>query len=513
MATSPSLLPPVSLSRLVNPTERQREFLEAITDYDFVLYGGEGGGGKSYILRWWLVLFLVACWKKLGLRGVRVGIFCETYGMLEDRQLGKMRAEFPKALGRFHSENGTLDFVLRDEYGAGRLCCRNLDKPEKYSSAEFAAIAVDELTKNPLSVFNDLRWRLRWPGIHRPKFGAGTNPGGQGHAWVKKYWIERDFPRELQPLAHQFKLVRARASDNPHLSPNYHQGLLTLPPDMARKVAHGDWDVYTGQYFPYWNPRIHVAPHAEVMARVQAWHKRGLSGDWGYDHPHCFHWHAKDERNFVITYRELWDRCIHEREVGKRITQGEAQDFKLAPLSGFVFSWDAGKLSPRSEKGQPKSIQTLLCEGLGPKIPKPHPADSKPGVRLIRARLMSQVLGHPGDPERNLEPQAPLWLISDACPKLIAAIPQMIRDEKNSEEMAKVDWNEAQIGDDPIDSAGTGLQWMIGTAVKPDSMKLEEEIQRTREEFARRAGVLPQSKKPGEDWFQKYGGESAKRKR
>jgi hypothetical protein len=103
LATSPSLLPPVSLARLVNPTERQREFLEAITEHDFVLYGGEGGGGKSYILRWWLVLFLVACWKKLQLRGVRVGIFCETYGMLEDRQIGKMRAEFPKALGSFRS--------------------------------------------------------------------------------------------------------------------------------------------------------------------------------------------------------------------------------------------------------------------------------------------------------------------------------------------------------------------------------------------------------------------------
>lgn len=511
MATSPSLLPPVSLARLVNPTERQREFLQAITDYDYVLYGGEGGGGKSYILRWWLVLFLVSCWKKLGLRGVRAGIFCETYGTLEDRQIGKMRAEFPRALGSFRSDNGNLDFVLRDDYGAGRLCLRNLDKPEKYSSAEFAAIAVDELTKNPLSVFNDLRWRLRWPGIDRPKFGAGTNPGGIGHVWVKKYWILREFPAEFykpKDISGQFRLVRARASDNPHLSPNYHESLLTLPPDMARKVAHGDWDVYTGQYFPYWNPKIHVIPHREAMARIQPHHYRSLSGDWGYDHPHCFHWLAKDERNFVITYRELWDRFVHEKEVGKRITLAEAQDFRLAPLRGFVFSWDAGRMSPRSEKGQPKSIQTLLCEGLGPRIPKPHPADSKSGVRLIRARLMSQALGHPGDPERNISPQPPVWLISDACPKLIEAMPQMIKEEDHPEEMAKVDYNEAQIGDDPVDSAGMGLQWMIGSVVKPNAVKLEEQIQAVRQRFAARA----EPAKPGENWFNRFGGVPAKKR-
>ena len=486
-----SLAPSISLERLVNPTDKQRDFLEAIAKHDFVLYGGQAGGGKSYILRWWLVLYLVDCFQSLGLERVTVGLFCEDYPTLNDRQISKMRYEFPHWLGTLSLQSDNRHFRLRPEYGGGIISLRNLDDPAKYSSSEFAAVGVDELTRNPLSVFNDLRFRLRWPGIPRPKFGAGTNPGHIGHVWVKKYWILGEFPPELESKRDQFVLITSKASDNPHLDPNYHESLLTLPPEMARKVAHGNWDVPTGQYFPRFDSKIHVIPHAEAMARIKPWHDRLLSGDWGFGHPHSFHWHAKDERNFVITYRELWDRGVGESEVGRRITVEEARDAHLKKLSGFVFSWDAGRLSPRASQDQPKSIEKMISEALGPRVPKPYPCDSTPGVRLVRARLMSQVI------------EAQTWVISDACPKLIAAIPEMMRDEKKTEEMAKMDHDESQVGDDPVDSAGTGLQRMIGTPSKPEKVLLEEKLQATRHEAV----------KAGEDWFSKFGGSKAKNKR
>ena len=522
MATSPVISKsPATLRDLINPTDRQQEFFEKCAKFDFVLYEGEASGGKSYGLRWWLIDFLVDCYESLGLSNVVVGLFSEDYPTLKDRHISKIRTEMPPFLGRLTRTDGGLDFVLRPEYGSGAIALRNLDDPGKYYSAEFAAIAVEELTKHSLSVFNDLRFRLRWPGIERPKFAAGTNPGGVGHAWVKKYWITKEYPPEFKgifckfcritrpqtdavcpkcksaefskafDITNQFARVTAKASDNPHVATTYHMSNLTLPPDMSRRVAHGDWEVPTGQYFPRFDKNIHVIPHAEAMARIQAWHVRSLSGDWGFDHPHCFHWHAKDERNCVITYDELWDRRIEEPEVGRRITEKEAEYFKLAKLNGFAFAWDAGKLSPRSSQHQPKSIEKMIREALGPRIPAPHPNDSTPGVKLIRARLMSQVI------------EAGTWLISDRCAKLIAAIPEMMRDEKNSEEMAKMDWNESQIGDDPIDAAGMGLQWMIGTSTKPREVELEERLQAVRQKFAARAeAVKPNSTDP----FMRFGG-------
>lgn len=458
MATSPCR-PALSLERLVNPTERQREFLQAIAEHDFVLYGGEAGGGKSYILRWWLVLYLVWCFRALGLREVSVGLFCEDYPTLNDRQVSKIKYEFPPWMGSL-SSSGTREFTLKPEYGGGILKLRNLDDPSKYYSAEFAAIGVDELTRNPLTVFNDLRFRLRWPGIERPKFAAGTNPGGPGHAWVKKYWVTKDYPAELEAKRDQFVMVRAKASDNPHLPAGYHQSLLTLPPDMARKVAHGDWDVYTGQYFPQFEPARHVIGKAEADKRIKSWHTRWLSGDWGYEHPAAFHWHAKDEHNRIITYRELWDRRVGETEWGERISKASAGE----RLNSFPFSWDAGKLSPRSVPKYPKSIVQLVSDALGEGVPKPHPADSSPGSRMSGFRLMSQLL------------DADMWLISDACPKLIQCLPSLIRDEDDSENVLKVDYSDNEIGDDPADSARMGLQNEFGSVFVPPAIVAERRV-------------------------------------
>jgi hypothetical protein len=56
--------------------------------------------------------------------------------------------------------------------------------------------------------------------------------------------------------------------------------------------------------------------------------------------------------------------------------------------------------------------------------------------------------------------------------------------------MLKIDWNEAAVGDDPVDSAGMGLQWMIGSSQKPREVELEEKLQAVRQQFAGRAEAV-----------------------
>lgn len=488
MATSqPRVL---NLERLINPTARQREFLEAIAKHDFVLYGGAAGGGKSYILRWWLVVYLAWVYQNYGLKNVQVALLCEDYPSLHDRQIGKIKYEFPSELGEL-KEGTVKNFQLRKEFGGGIIALRNLDDPSKYQSAEFAAIAVDELTKNSKETFDFLRFRLRWPGIERPKFAGATNPGGKGHAWVKKLWKERIFPAELQSKADQFAFVQAKASDNPYLTEGYYESLLTLPPDMARKFADGSWDVYTGQFFPQFDQAKHVITQTEALKRIKPWYTHWLSGDWGYFHPHAVYKHAKDEQNRVITFGEQCDRQKGEEELGALIGEMCQREINLkTPFKSFPFSWDAGKLSPRSSKTNPKSIMQLVNDALPVGLPKAHPADSSPGSRISRARLMSQLL------------DSGMWQIADSCPKLIQCLPTLIRDEDNEEDVLKVDYSENEVGDDAYDGASMGLQHMLGSSSIPRDFLLAEKLAGIRKGFAGQGETVI----PGQDPFARFGG-------
>jgi phage terminase large subunit len=239
-------------------SDRQKEALTEVMKKHFVLYGGAAGGGKSYFLRWCAVALLLK-WAKQGHRNVRVGLFCEDYPALRERQISKVQIEFPTWLGKLDKSNH--EFVLKPEYGSGVIAFRNLDDPSKYLSAEFAAELVDELTKNEREMFDFLRMRLRWPGIEDVKFIGGTNPGSKGHGWVKRLWVDRDFREEeftdvFNP--EHIGYIRAKYSDNPHLPKNYGSVLASLPENLRRAYMDGDWDVFEGQYFTEWRRDIHV---------------------------------------------------------------------------------------------------------------------------------------------------------------------------------------------------------------------------------------------------------------
>lgn len=232
----------IAFSELCGFTERQWEATAVADKHAYTLFGGTRGPGKSYWLRWVLVRFLLA-WAARGIRNVRVGLFCESYPALTDRQITKI-ATFPAWLGTLQtSQSDGLGFFLRPEYGGGALLLRNLDRPDKYQSAEFAAIGIDELTKNQESTFHVLRGSLRWPGIDQPKFYSGSNSNGIGQKWVRQYFLERVLPPELKGNEAQFAYLPARPGDNPHLPASYWDMLKTLPDALRRSWLDGDWYV------------------------------------------------------------------------------------------------------------------------------------------------------------------------------------------------------------------------------------------------------------------------------
>lgn len=229
----------VNFSDLAHFTAKQNEALTATKRFRFVFYGGSMGAGKSYFLRWACLYWLLKIWAHKKQLGTRVALFCEDYPALADRQISRVKTEFPSYFGDYHEQSH--EFRLKPCFGSGVLCFRNLDDPSKYQSSEFAMIAVDELPKNSFNTFAMLRTRLRWPGIREPKFLGAGNPGGE--AWVKQYFVDRAFPPNEQEKG-DFCYVRALPTDNPHLPPEYFKSLESLPEIERRAYLEGDWGAF-----------------------------------------------------------------------------------------------------------------------------------------------------------------------------------------------------------------------------------------------------------------------------
>lgn len=276
----------ISWSELSGFQEKQKVAHKALREYKYLLYGGAAGGGKSYFLRWVAVWLLMYYFAKYNLRGVRVGLFCENYPALKDRQLNKLKFEFPSWLGTYNQQDH--EFRLAGEYGDGVIAFRNLDDPSKYLSSEFASILVDELTKNDKETFDYLILRLRWPGIKDTKFIGATNPGGIGHGWVKKLWVDRDFSEERYDPS-EFEIVKAFYSDNQYIDPSYAKQLDALPEDKRRAYKEGDWDIFKGQFFTEFRRDVHVVePFTDEQTLKWFNSLPTFAGvDYGYANPSC----------------------------------------------------------------------------------------------------------------------------------------------------------------------------------------------------------------------------------
>lgn len=107
----------------------------------------------------------------------------------------------------------------------------------RYQGSELSFIAFDELTQFHESQYTYLLSRLRrLQGSNIPlRARAATNPGGIGHEWVKRRFVD-----EGTPLERVF--VPAKLQDNPFLDQvSYRVSLQNLDSITRRQLLDGEW--------------------------------------------------------------------------------------------------------------------------------------------------------------------------------------------------------------------------------------------------------------------------------
>jgi len=177
-----------------------------------------------------------------------------------------------------------------------RLWMSYLDRDDdvlRYQGLAFSWIGFDELTQwSTPYAWNYMRSRLRSVAQDLPVYmRATTNPGGPGHQWVKKMFIDpapygkqfnatdiesgnvlsypKGHTKSGQPLFKR-RFIPARLSDNPYLSAqgDYETMLLSLPEHQRKQLLDGDWDIKEGAAFSEFDRNIHLGLAIMVMVLI-----------------------------------------------------------------------------------------------------------------------------------------------------------------------------------------------------------------------------------------------------
>jgi phage terminase large subunit len=444
--------PQIKWSEVVHFTPRQQEAMEAVQNHRFVLMGGTRGPGKSYWLRWALVELMIY-WNMQGFPNVRTMLGCESYPVLRDRQISKITQEFPEWLGIVKdSKTDGLGFHLHDAFGNGVMALRNLDNPEKYKGAEFAAIGVDQLEQIPLVTFNLLRGSLRWPGIRDTKFLATGNPGGVGHAWNVAYWLEKIYPPEMGNIADEFVFIRVKPDENPHLDEQYWKDLKSLPPKLQRAWLEGDYYVFSGQAFPSWSNEAHVVQPFDIPVLWPKW--RGL--DWGLANPFCCLWLTKDpDIGRIYVYREAYSSDMTDTQQAKMIND------MTPPMEYIPITYADPSLWIRKTMGDYISTTADEFNRNGVYLQRAD-NDRLSGKRKVDRLLMNLPDGKPG------------LQVFSTCKNLIRTLPYLIYDENKAEDV------DSGQEDHAYDSLRYGLTNTRYNTIKKDVHPAKHPLETTR---------------------------------
>lgn len=422
---------------------RQMEVVKALAAKGkYILYGGAVGGGKSYLLRWIAVKILMVVFAKYHIRGVQVMLACEDYPALKDRQISKIVREFPEWLGKYHDDHKAFGkcYILSPEYGEGVICLRNLDDPSKYQSAEFCAILVDELTKNPYPTFNDLRMRLRWPGVpdNECPFIGATNPGGVGHNYCKAFWVDKVFPPEyISPvdLRPSFVFIRSTGDDNPHIDQAYWQSLSSLPEQLRKAYKEGSWEIFLGQAFEF-SRASHVVAELPIPAHAPIY----TTFDWGFGAPFSWGWWwvDNDGRGFRFSEFYGWNGTPNQglrwedSRIAQEIVRREAA---LSERYGIDFTRAIRKAGPDCFQKKPD----YRGGGQGPSTAEVFAANKiyiSPGdpSRELKLRQFRERLKVPRN-EAGIQTGLPMLMVYEECDQFIRTIPNISTHKTKLEEI------------------------------------------------------------------------------
>ena len=407
----------------------QTDFLAASENE--VLYGGAAGGGKTMAL----IADPMRYFDNSNFNGI---ILRRSTDELREI-VWKTQELYPQAFpgAKWGEKKSQWTFP-----SGARIWLTYLDRPEdvlRYQGQAFSYIAFDELTQHPTPfAYLYMKSRLRTTDPTLPTFiRATTNPGGPGHSWVRKMYIDpapanqafaatdietgktlvypESHEKAGQPLFTR-RFIPASLYDNPYLTADasYEANLLSLPEMQRRQLLEGDWDVADGAAFPEFKKADHVIEPFDIP---NEW-RRFRSCDYGYSSYSAVHWFAIDPSyETLYCYRELYVSKHTGKDLGAAVLEAERGE----PISYGVL--DSSCWHNRGQLG-PSIAEEMIAMGC-----RWRPSDRTAGARVAGKNQFHQRL------KVDAETSLAGIIFFNTCRQIISDLPVIPSDPKGSDDI------------------------------------------------------------------------------
>lgn len=271
-----------------------------------ILYGGAGGGGKSFLLRW------LAVWNALYYPNLQVYLLRRSFpeilqnhltGAWNILEMCSIALGNDKSKWRFNKQERVISF-----FNGSNIFLRHCQLSDiyKFHGAEIFLLLMDEATLFEEEVVTFMLSRNRvidHPNYAHlkdefPKAIFATNPIGTSFLFFKRVFVDNKQPMQVYEEDGTTRcFIPASIDDNKYIDKELYEANLKLSsPKFYKAIRYGIWDVPESTYFDEFDEKVHVIPHTTFTQDYEF--VAGL--DLGFSEPTAFIWGAIGKGEDII---------------------------------------------------------------------------------------------------------------------------------------------------------------------------------------------------------------------
>lgn len=332
---------------VIVPNPKQKLFFESTARY--TAYGGARGGGKSWAMRMKMVMLAAAH------PGINILLLRRTLGELRENHILPLQkllgdsVEYREVQKEFRFRNGS-----RIKLG---YCDAESDVLQ-YQGQSYEVIGLEEATHFTYFQYQCLTECNRASGgmekPYPPRMLLTANPGGVGHDWFKRLFVDRQYRGNEK--AENYAFIKSLVFDNDYImknSPEYVETLMALPEKRRNAMLYGDWNSFEGAFFPEFCEEMHSCTGFDIP---RSW-QRFCALDYGLDMTACL-WLAISPDNRIYVYRELYESGLLLSEAAAKIVAMTPKDESIRYTVASPDLWNR-----RQESGK-NGAEIMASRGL-----------------------------------------------------------------------------------------------------------------------------------------------------